>query len=98
LYLQDDASAGRLNARAREFREYEFDGLLQRALGDGAPVFFDESQLASETCDDPAVVPVYRAFAPAMTFSKLQIALGRSIPITFEKSSVLACLKPEFRS
>jgi hypothetical protein len=98
VFLTDDASVRKLDARARSYREYETDGILQRALGDGAPVFFDESQLASETCDDPAVVPVYRAFAPAMTFSKLQIALGRSIPITFEKSSVLACLKPEFRS
>lgn len=98
VFLADDASVRKLNARARSYREYETDGILRRALGDDAPIFFDESQLASETCDNPAVVPVYRAFAPTMTFTKFQIVLGRSIPITFEKSSVLACLKPEFRS
>ena len=97
VFLTDDSSAAKLNARARSYREYETDGLLRRALGVEAPRFFDESQLESETCNAPATVPVYRVFAPILTFTKFQIALGRSIPVTFEKSSVLACLKPEFR-
>lgn len=97
VYLQDDSSTAKLNARSRQYREYEFDGQLKQALGADAPLFFDESQVVSGTCSDPVAVPVYKTFAPVTAFTKLQVVLGRSINITLERSSVLACLKPEFR-
>jgi len=97
VYLQDDSSTAKLNARSRQYREYEFDGQLKRALGAQAPLFFDESQVSSETCLDPVEVPVYKSFAPVSAFTKFQVVLGRPIDITLERSAVLACLKPEFR-
>lgn len=97
VYLQDDSSTAKLNARSRQYREYEFDGQLKRALGTDAPVFFDESQVSSDSCLDPVEVPVYRSFAPVSTFTKFQVIFGRPIDITLQRSSVLACLKPEFR-
>lgn len=97
VYLQDDSSTAKLNARSRQYREYEFDGQLKRALGAQAPLFFDESQVSSETCPDPVEVPVYKSFAPVSAFTKFQVVLGRPIDIALERSSVLACLKPEFR-
>lgn len=97
VYLQDDSSTAKLNARSRQYREYEFDGQLKRALGAQAPLFFDESQVSSETCPDPVEVPVYKSFAPVSAFTKLQVVLGRPIDLSLERSSVLACLKPEFR-
>ena len=97
VYLQDDSSTAKLNARSRQYREYEFDGQLKRALGAQAPLFFDESQVSTETCSNPVEVPVYKSFAPVSAFTKFQVVLGRPVDITLERSSVLACLKPEFR-
>jgi len=97
VYLQDDSSAARLNARSRQYREYEFNGQLKRALGDDAPLFFDESQVVPGTCPNPVAVPVYRSFARVTNFTKLQTVFGRSVDISLEQSTVLTCLKSEFR-
>lgn len=93
VYLIDDPSSARLNARGRTIREYEFDGLLKRALGDEAPRFLDEAYVQSTVCDSPSNIRVLRFVFSSSSFSRIQFLLGNSPKIEIEESSTMVCLR-----
>jgi hypothetical protein len=93
VYIQEDSSAARYNARGRALREYEFDGMLKAAFGPDAPQFFDERFSDTEPCESPATIPLLRAISPSKSFSRIRAVTSRAVDIRFEVTSLLVCTK-----
>jgi hypothetical protein len=97
VYVQDDSSAARLNARGRSYREYEFDGMLRRAYSGSGPRFLDEQFTDGTVCSSPSEIPLVEVYVNYPQLAALRTLISGDPYITLDVSNLQACLKPEYR-